>query len=203
MQAVNAAVSTLLQVGVVAAVCLLTWWVDGRRKAGFRAWVGLTAAPLAVVLVGAACGAAGAAAVLAVPDAREAAGAPGTVVAEIARHGLNADRVAALLIAAVLKTALSEELLFRGLIGKRAIARFGFAVGNTVQAGMFGLVHLALLSVARAPIPAVAALTAFTGAMGWFTGWLNERRGRGSILPGWAAHAAANGCAYLTLALIA
>lgn|GEM_PF-6247348 len=31
---------------------------------------------------------------------------------------------------------------FRGFLGKRLIARFGFAVGNTIQAVVFGLLHI-------------------------------------------------------------
>ena len=41
----------------------------------------------------------------------------------------------------MIQTGLSEEILFRGFLGKRLIAKFGFAVGNVVQGLLFGTLH--------------------------------------------------------------
>jgi len=105
-----------------------------------------------------------------------------------------------LAILALFKTALAEELLFRGLIGKRLIARLGFGIGNACQAALFGAVHLLVALSPLATAGLVAALVAFTAATGFINGWLNEKRGGGSILPGWAAHASANLIAYAAVA---
>jgi membrane protease YdiL (CAAX protease family) len=82
--------------------------------------------------------------------------------------------------------ALGEEILFRGLLGGWLVRRFGFAVGNTVQALIFLLPHLLLLLVSLSlwPIILVQLLA------GWLLGWL--RCHSDSILPGWLAHSLIN-----------
>jgi membrane protease YdiL (CAAX protease family) len=82
--------------------------------------------------------------------------------------------------------ALGEEIFFRGLLGGWLVRRFGFAVGNTVQAFIFLLPHLLLLLVSLDlwPIILVQLLA------GWLLGWL--RYHSDSILPGWLAHSLIN-----------
>ena len=99
-------------------------------------------------------------------------------------------------IAALFKTAFAEELLFRGIIGKRLIAWKGFAVGNSLQALLFGLIHFSLLALASASLGLVLLVVMATSALGFVAGWLNESRGEGSILPGWSLHGSANLLAY-------
>jgi membrane protease YdiL (CAAX protease family) len=106
-----------------------------------------------------------------------------------------------LLIVAIFKTAGAEELFFRGLIAKRLIRWLGFATGNALQAILFGSVHLLLAFIARPDLFTLTALAGFAAILAWLSGWLNERRADGSILPGFAAHASANSVAYLVLAL--
>jgi membrane protease YdiL (CAAX protease family) len=82
--------------------------------------------------------------------------------------------------------ALGEEIFFRGFLGGWLIRRFGFAIGNTVQALVFLLPHLLLLLVSLHfwPIIAVQMIA------GWLLGWLRYRSD--SILPGWLAHSLIN-----------
>jgi membrane protease YdiL (CAAX protease family) len=82
--------------------------------------------------------------------------------------------------------ALGEEIFFRGLLGGWLVRRWGFAVGNTVQALIFLLPHLLLLWVSLGlwPIILVQMLA------GWLLGWL--RYHSDSILPGWLAHSLIN-----------
>ena len=56
-------------------------------------------------------------------------------------------------------------------------------------------------TVPAASTTIVIFMAVFTGAFGWVNGWLNEKLGGGSILPGWAAHGTANLCAYMAMAL--
>lgn len=49
------------------------------------------------------------------------------------------------LIYSWMQTSLSEEILFRGFIGKRLSSKFGFAIGNSAQALLFGAVHAVML----------------------------------------------------------
>ncbi len=199
---VSAIISALLQVGFVLIVAGAVYFAMRRGQRSFARFVGFYPAPLKAIAAGLALGLAATALILIVPGIADLASERGTVAGDAAMSGVSASVVIALVIAAVFKTALSEELLFRGLIGKRLIAAAGFQLGNLVQAVLFGLAHLLLLLVPAASVGLVAVMVLFTGTLGWINGWLNERLGDGSILPGWAGHAVANLCAYLGLALM-
>lgn len=58
--------------------------------------------------------------------------------------GLSSASVIILLITALFKTSLAEEILFRGLIAKRLINKLGFKIGNLLQAFVFGILHVLL-----------------------------------------------------------
>ena len=82
--------------------------------------------------------------------------------------------------------ALGEEVFFRGLLGGWLIRRLGFGRGNAVQALVFLLPHLLLLTVSLSVWPLLLAQL----AAGWLMGWLRYRFD--SILPGWFAHSLTN-----------
>ena len=81
--------------------------------------------------------------------------------------------------------------------------RFGFSLGNLLQAVLFAAVHLFLLFIPGAKPVVVTAFVAFIGVFAWIWGWLNEKIGSGSILPGWIAHGLANLVSYLGFAYLA
>lgn len=83
-------------------------------------------------------------------------------------------------------TALGEEVFFRGWLGGWLVRRFGFGVGNAVQALIFLLPHLLLLTIGFGFWPIL--IPQFVA--GWLQGWLRDRSG--SILPGWFAHTLTN-----------
>ena len=83
-------------------------------------------------------------------------------------------------------TALAEEILFRGFIGKRLCGRLGFCIGNTLQALLFGLLHGATMFPALG-ISIPLLVIAFTGTLGWLMGYINEKAS-GSIIPSWCLH---------------
>lgn len=196
----------MLQFLVAAAVPFVTYVVTRRRARGFFAYVGLTAP------TGRSIGAAAAVAVLFLGvmlvlfrtgPLHDFAVAPNTVAGRLRALGPSATTLAALAIYALLQTSLTEELLFRGFLAKRLIARLGFAAGNGVQALLFGLMHLLLFAGpgARAFSGGLAAaVVALTGSVGWLFGAVNERRGNGSILPSWGAHGLTNLVGYSLLA---
>ena len=129
------------------------------------------------------------------------ASGPGTVIAASTPNGVTAGAIVVLAVGAVFKTAFAEELFFRGLIGKRLYGAMGFWPGNLVQALLFGAVHLPLLLLPDAPRQTVLLMIGFVTVLALVSGWLNERRAGGSILPGFALHAAGNLTTYLGLAL--
>ena len=196
---INTVLNTVLQVGIVFLAGFIVWAIWGRKSSRFAPYVGLTGARFWLIAAAAAGGAAVAVALLQLPAAQELASGEGTVAA--GATGSGPELIFSLILLGAVKTAFAEELLFRGLIGKRLIAAFGFQAGNAVQALLFGAVHLVLLLVPDASLTTVLGLVAFTTVVGWICGWLNEHPGRGSILPGWGAHAGGNVTAYLMIAL--
>jgi len=99
--------------------------------------------------------------------------------------------IAPVLIYAILQTGLSEEIFFRGFLGKRLSNKFGFVTGNSIQAVLFCLVHGVLL-FGNVGMMWVIAVTVFTGIVGWLMGYLNEKLGNGSIIPSWIIHSLMN-----------
>lgn len=83
-------------------------------------------------------------------------------------------------------TALGEEIFFRGFLGGWLIRRFGFFIGNLLQAVVFLLPHLFLLTVSITLWPIL--IPQFIA--GWLYGWLLYKSG--SILPSWIAHSISN-----------
>ena len=119
--------------------------------------------------------------------------------------GFSADTVLALLAIAWIKTSLSEEILFRGFIGKRLIRRFGFPAGNLMQAALFGVVHgllIALAAADRVSAWIIVLLVILSGAAGYIVGWIKEKRGNGSLVPGWIAHGLGNTVGYSLIAFV-
>jgi membrane protease YdiL (CAAX protease family) len=139
------------------------------------------------------------------PALRDLASADNTVAGMIRASGLSAETAGVILIVALVKTSLSEEIFFRGLLAKRLIHWLGFAVGNTLHALLFGAVHLLIFVAPGGPAfdpLAAAAFVGVTGAAGWIMAWLNEHVGNGSIAPSWLMHGLGNAVAYPTVAFL-
>jgi len=126
-------------------------------------------------------------------------GAPGffareeLAVRQFTGAGITLGSVLAALVYGGIQTGLTEELVFRGLIGGSLGRRLPLPWANLGQALVFSLLHLPALLVAPELWPMMAAVA----AVALFMGWLRLRSG--SILGPWMVHAAAN----VTTALIA
>lgn len=109
--------------------------------------------------------------------------------------GKGIEALPAVLVYGFIRTALSEEILFRGFLLKRIANKFGFMAGNTVQALIFGLLHGIPFAIATGSVWTLFLCTFLTGAFAWFEGWLNEKCFNGSILPSWLLHGIINAVA--------
>ena len=175
-----------------ALVPLIFWFVTARNKESFCTWIGLEKpeckepwkAVLLTALVALLYIGAMAMCVRILPEGITTAGSM------FAGQGISA--LPSLFFYAFLRTALSEELLFRGFILKRVQDIKGFSVGNTVQALLFGLMHGIPFGIVTRSISALFLLTLIPGLFGWYEGWLNEKRCGGSIVPGWMVHGCLN-----------
>ena len=197
---INTAVSTAIQLGVTVLICIVAWAVFGRRRAGLFRWIGLTGASFVLVALALVAGALAAAGLLQTPGLRELATGPGTAVHTVTGGRADVAAFVALALVALIKTAFAEELLFRGLIAKRLYGPLGFWGGNIVQSALFGAIHLPILLLPEGRSLIGAAMIGFAVLISLVSGWLNERRAQGSILPGLGLHAGANLTTYLMLA---
>ena len=188
----NELIGAVVQVLLFALVPLIFWFVTARKKESFCKWIGLEKpacketwkAVLLTALVALLYIGAMAMCVRILPEGITTAGSM------FAGQGISA--LPSLFFYAFLRTALSEELLFRGFILKRVQDIKGFAVGNIVQALLFGLMHGIPFGIVTRSISALFLLTLIPGLFGWYEGWLNEKRCGGSIVPGWMVHGCLN-----------
>lgn len=106
--------------------------------------------------------------------------------------GLSATTLVSILLAAILKTAVAEELVFRGFIGKRIANKFGYLPGNLIQSVLFGLPHGLPLIIAYDMYLVGITLIFSAGIVGYLQFRLNEKQAAGSIFPSICIHALMN-----------
>ena len=188
----NELIGALAQVLLLSLLPLAVWCVTARKKESFFSWIGLkkpvcrnkmstalTAIVMTILYI-----AAMTTCIKMLPDGVTTAGS------QFAGGGLKA--LPAAFFYSFLRTALSEEILFRGFVLKLIRNKTGFAAGNTVQALLFGLVHGIPFGIITNSILAFVLLTLLPGLFGWYQGWLNEKQCGGSIVPGWVLHGSIN-----------
>ena len=186
------------QLLIFTAIPFLVWLIWGREKEKFFKYLGLvkgkSESDVKIVLITVtACACYIGAFVLALNVLKDDVTAAGST---FAGQGMKA--LLAAVVYAFIRTGLSEEIIFRGFIGKRIASKWGFAVGNTVQAILFGLLHGVPFGLANGRILVAIIMTVLPGAMGWYMGWLDEKKYNGSIIPGWITHGVMN---FLTIVI--
>ena len=189
---INQLLSSIATILVMLLLPLIWWLVTARKAQNFFLWIGLKRvetekkATLLLWFLGAA--AAFGLTSLLLPRLTQGTGA---VLATARFSDLGWSALPAVAVYAVLSTAFWEECLFRGFLLKRLAHRFGFPVGNIVQAVVFGLMHGVMFFAAVGVLRAIL-VTLLTGTIGWGLGYLNEKQAGGSIFPSWTIHALSN-----------
>jgi len=197
--------NSLTTLGFVLLVSWLSYLAAHRRLHGFGGWMGLTwpsrrAAVAAVVSIAPML--LGIWLLSHVPAVQTAYQSPHNAFQQASRAGFSTwEGIAAGLIYGFVMTGSAEELLFRGLIGRRLYAWLGFWHGNVAQALLFGVVHLAMLLAMGMTSPwALSAVALLITGLAAAIGYLDEREAdeirRGSILPGWLLHGGSNAVLY-------
>ena len=203
---INTIFSTVTQVLMFSAIPFFVYLIKKRQVKGFWDYIGLKkstrrANMLAFLVV----------LILVVPmlfltftnqEFKEIMINPKSVAGEIRQMGFGLEAIATILIMAVLKTSLSEEIFFRGFLAKRLIAVTNFQVGNTLQAILFGAIHTLLFMSITENVYFLTVIFIFPAMGAYFKTYLNERLANGSIIPGWIAYASANIIAYSAIAFI-
>ncbi len=188
---INKVVSSVLEIILFSLVPFIWWLITSRKKESFFHWVGLkkvdgakTKAVIKAAAIVEVCFLA-----LSFYMLYAVKGVEDLATSEFTGLGVNA--LPAILVYALINTALPEEILFRGFILKRIASRFGYNAGNYVQCILFGFLHGAMFIKSVGLVTGIL-ITCFTMAIAWCMGHVNEKKADGSILPSWGIHAAAN-----------
>jgi membrane protease YdiL (CAAX protease family) len=192
--------SATLQILIFAFIPFLFFIIKNKKAKGFLNFIGLsksnTKANFFAFLISL---------TLAVPvlllavwndDFREIMIHPQSATGKIRALGFSTETMVVVMIAAIFKTAFSEELLFRGFIAKRLIAVTNYQIGNIAQAIIFGGIHTLLFAFITQNIVFLTVIFIFPSLVAYFQVYLNEKLANGSIIPGWIAHGTANVISY-------
>ncbi len=98
---------------------------------------------------------------------------------------------------AILKTALAEEIFFRGFVSKLIIKYLGFKFGIIIQAAVFSIIHLLLFLSVTDNILFLSYSLIFPFVFSIVAVYINERKADGSILPSFLMHGITNFATYL------
>ena len=182
-------ISSVIQIILFTIIPFIWWLITARKECSFFKWIGLKKADVSknktllwIVCISAAF------LILSVVILIFLKGVE-TATSDFSSLGMSA--IPAILIYAIFNTALPEEILFRGFLLKRISNRFGFNAGNAIQALLFGLMH-GIMFISSVGVLLAIIVIIFTGAIGWFMGYTNEKKADGSIFPSWSIHAIAN-----------
>jgi membrane protease YdiL (CAAX protease family) len=195
----NAALSAVLNVVLLAGIPFLVYFLWHRirhqrrlgevaRRAGLQVgdprWIGYSAAFAAVSVV----------ALLLWSPPVEVFTREGSPQRDFVGLGISGTSIAMALLYGVVKTGFAEELLFRGLIAGSLGRRLPLLWANLIQALVFLLPHLLVLTV----MPEMWGLLPVVFVTALFLGWARFRSE--SILGPWLVHAAANVATCLSVA---
>lgn len=197
---INEIISALLQLLVFTAVPFVVYLITRKTRKGFFDYIGLKPsnrkANFLAVLV---------ALVFIVPpllltlfnnEFYQIMTDPETMTGKFRQMGFSLSTVFIIIIASVFKTALSEEILFRGFIAKRIIAATNYQTGNIIQALLFGIIHTLLFMIITSNLFFLIFIFIFPSIGAYLSVYLNEKIAEGSIIPGWISHAGANLISY-------
>lgn len=202
----NEIIGALLQVLLFTFIPFLVFVIKNKSVKGFLNYIGLKKSTAkANYLAALACLLFAAPALILVlvsPDFKALMLAPESVTGKFHLMGFNASSVIILIAIALLKTALAEEILFRGFIAKRLIALMGYKKGNFTQAFIFGIIHVVMVAAITTYIPFLILILILPGVGSYISVYLNEKVGNGSIIPGWISHALANIIAYSVIGFL-
>jgi len=200
-------ISAVLQVIAFTVIPFIFFLFRRDKQAGFFRYIGMykpTGRSVYLVLFAAALIlAVGISMAFVSEDIRQTMFSPNSVTGKLRLMGLTVTSVIILLVTAIIKTSLSEEIFFRGFIAKQLIRKFGFRTGNIIQSHIFGLVHIALFfALTQAGTFPLVFIFVFSTAAGWIIGFIKEKYAGGSIIPGWIAHGAGNMVSYFVIAFL-
>ncbi len=197
---INELVGAILQIAFFTLIPFIVYLIRNKSAKGFFDFIGLkkstkranTLAVFACLIF--------AAPILVLtavsPEFKEIMFDPSSITGKFREMDLGANAVIILLIIALLKTALAEEIFFRGFVAKRLISWLGFQKGNILQAVIFGIIHTAIFTAITNNVLFLILIFIMPAIGAYVIGYLNEKLANGSIIPGWISHGLANILSY-------
>ncbi len=190
---INQLISAIIQIIILTVIPFIFYLITHRSAKGFWKWLGFTRAEK-IPLKNVVAIFFGFLAVVFIPYIwlynDGALSYTGFTIDSYKESGWSLQTIATVLVWAIIQTSLSEEIFFRGFLGKRLSHKFGWKIGTSVQAIIFGSLHI--MSVwGHGILPAVIVFM-LTGGIGFMLGWLSMRKSDESIIYGWSIHAMVN-----------
>ena len=185
-------INSFVQLAIFSIIPVIWWLFSARKKEKLLPWLGLRLPvfnnkPVALATIALAF------VLLLVPGIYLLVMFEDTsILANAMFAGLGFGGIIPILIYSIVQTGLSEEIFFRGFLNKRLCNKFGFAIGNTIQSILFGLLHGVLLLALDIGLLFVVLVTVFSLVAGWMMGYINEKLSNGSIFPSWVIHSIKN-----------
>jgi membrane protease YdiL (CAAX protease family) len=185
-------INALVQVALFSLIPFIWWLVTARKNENFFHWIGLkrpvlsNARLFAIVVLAYAV-------VTVLSQALNGVLFNRSVTASAQFSEFSVSQLVNGLVYGLVQTGLAEEILFRGFLMKRLGKQFGFAIGNALQALIFGLLHGVLFyTVGGVSMLGVVIITVVSAAGGWLFGYVNEKLSGGSIMPSYLMHGLGN-----------
>ena len=186
----NQLINGIIQVVLFSIIPLIWWLITARKKENFFKWLGLKKPRcdskkeliISMLLIFVGCYVIGQIAIWIRGDVE---------AAESAYKGMGIKALPAVMAYSYIQTGLSEEILFRGFLLKRLVAKFGFVKANVIQAIIFGAIHLTMVW-GQVRIVAGAVIVVYPMIPAVAFAYLNEKKANGSILPSWIIHGTIN-----------
>ncbi|MEM7372245.1 MAG: CPBP family intramembrane glutamic endopeptidase [Bacteroidota bacterium] len=200
-------ISTILQILIFSLIPFVVYLIRYRKQSSFFRFIGLhsanTKANLYAVGVSLLFLGGGILAGLLDPELMETMRGPHTVIGKLRGAGWSTETMLTLFLMAGFKTSLSEEIFFRGFVAKRLMSWLGYQRGNLLQAFIFALVHVVLFVLLIGSSLRFSIFIFFlSGTAGYLVGYIKEKIGNGSIIPGWIAHGLGNTISYYLIGFV-
>lgn len=173
MNTVISMINAILQVIIFSLIPLIWWAIIYREKCSFLGWIGLkkvkTDSKKRIIILFIAT-----VILLAIPTIFIVPNfVPQSEMATAQFVGKGFSVLLPVVIYSFIQTGLSEEILFRGFIGKRLVNRFGLNIGNLIQGILFGLLH-GIMFVSIAGLFGSIVIIFIIGTAGYVMGYINE-----------------------------
>lgn len=182
--------SGIMELLIVSVIPFITWLIWSRKKVGFFDWIGLKKVEsqkkrhLLLTILGISL-------LFLLFSIVVFSWFDSSQTATATFYGKGMGALPAILVYAILGTALPEEIFFRGFLLKRLQGKLGFLGANLVQSLLFGLMH-ALMFIQQTDVLIAMVIFAYTSLIAFVLGAINEQKANGSILSSVFIHALAN-----------